>query len=862
MAKNTSRVSPVTEDAFSSTLGVDVRSWLPEPSDISTLGLAGTLFEAILNLLTLLARHATQGEHDEVPCSYSNTLHQEAERLSLWGDAFSASNGQLDEILSKSTELRQSVVLPLYELGVTLKDGAMRTVLGKSGDSKLEDPLRELRRLLEQAAVVLNTSDGIDDKDRVSESGFSTSVMDDFLEDISTYIDCLMDLSLALENPVIDLEPADSASQNLETFDVSSPQAMAFCRKIRDRFPKPEKWLVERLGEGNACRALALKDLREGLLDSQTSEPEIRKVSVELEGSVLPSEGLFSDSQQKMTETTLSTFRSGSIFDKSIPDLQVFDDSASFVTSASFSTTLSAVNMGRPRLPPLPEEALEGRPFSCLACHQTLTGGLTRSEWKKHIFSDLRPYMCTVKTCELEFKRYGSTQTWVKHEAEHRPPDWNGSVCPFCDKRGPLTSASAYYKHVADHLREVSLATLSQDLAPDEEDESSDGGDDTMTRDAIDTGDGDDEPPTPKGKLTSVPLSNVLFACPFYKMDPERFRINEVTNIEFRTCESGFKSIHRVKEHIERKHWPVQCDRCYMVFSRKGKDRAESHAELKEHIQLKDACKRGNPELKQGITAEQWELIKRGSGKKNPRVLLMERWWEIWDIIFPGKQRPDHPWFESVNRGTRPIPPIGESALAAQPDASITSLMGYGLPFATHQTQDVQQDTVSSHGTESPRRSPAAPAGQRRGDTVRATNTSNYLLFDEKTIRQAAARGDEETVTRVLLVGEGCNDKEALVNAARGGHDVVMELLLALGQADPDPSPVTGLPAQYSTPMLAAIGQENTKCIKLLLDQTDFDPTRRFKGETYYEIARRREGPMWKEEEHMLKEAYDARVSS
>lgn len=184
-----------------------------------------------------------------------------------------------------------------------------------------------------------------------------------------------------------------------------------------------------------------------------------------------------------------------------------------------------------------------------------------------------------------------------------------------------------------------------------------------------------------------------------------------------------------------------------------------------------------------------------------------------------------------------------------------------------HQPQDVLQDTGSSHSAESPRRSPPAStsstlAAQRRGGTVRATKTSNHLLYmslDEKTLRQAAARGDEETVTRVLLVREGCNDPEALVNAARGGHDVVMELLLALGGADPDPSPVSGLPTQYGTPMLAAIGQENTKCIKLLLDQSAFDPTRRFKGETYYEIARRREGPMWKEEEHMLKNAYDAR---
>ncbi|RYP41614.1 hypothetical protein DL768_010461 [Monosporascus sp. mg162] len=160
-----------------------------------------------------------------------------------------------------------------------------------------------------------------------------------------------------------------------------------------------------------------------------------------------------------------------------------------------------------------------------------------------------------------------------------------------------------------------------------------------------DEGDGDDSPPNPKGELTSVPLRNKMFACPFHKMDPERFCINEATNAEFRTCQSGFKSIQRVKEHIERKHWPVQCDRCYMVFSRKGKDRAESHAELTKHNQLEDACKRGNPELKQGITAEQWAHLKGGSGKKRPKVSPVERWWEIWDIIFPGKQRPDHPLF-------------------------------------------------------------------------------------------------------------------------------------------------------------------------------------------------------------------------
>ncbi len=178
-----------------------------------------------------------------------------------------------------------------------------------------------------------------------------------------------------------------------------------------------------------------------------------------------------------------------------------------------------------------------------------------------------------------------------------------------------------------------------------------------------------------------------------------------------------------------------------------------------------------------------------------------------------------------------------------------------------HQPQDLH-DALSSHADSD---SPVAPIGsllaeKRRGGTVRSTKTSNHLLYmnlDDKTLRQAAARGDNETVTRVLQVKERCDDPEALVNAARGGHNLVVELLLALGGANPDPRPVPGLPIEHGTPMLAAIGQENIEVIKLLLNANGFNPTRPFKGQTYYEIARRREGPNWKEEEHILKEAYD-----
>ncbi|KKY32705.1 putative ankyrin repeat protein [Diaporthe ampelina] len=149
----------------------------------------------------------------------------------------------------------------------------------------------------------------------------------------------------------------------------------------------------------------------------------------------------------------------------------------------------------------------------------------------------------------------------------------------------------------------------------------------------------------------------------------------------------------------------------------------------------------------------------------------------------------------------------------------------------------------------------------RRAASSRSHKLSNHLLYmhmDDKTLRSAAGRGDLETVERILQVRDNFDDAESMVAAARGGHETVMNLLLALGNANPDPSPVDSERPEIATPILAAIGQENIRVIRLLLAQSNFDPTRKFRGHTYYEIAQKRQGPNWKEEEHILKDAYDA----
>lgn len=133
--------------------------------------------------------------------------------------------------------------------------------------------------------------------------------------------------------------------------------------------------------------------------------------------------------------------------------------------------------------------------------------------------------------------------------------------------------------------------------------------------------------------------------------------------------------------------------------------------------------------------------------------------------------------------------------------------------------------------------------------------TASRLLYNEynvETLIEKAGDGD------ILAVGELINSNikpniTCGVAAARGGHYDILSILLASGlKADPDPS------KHPETPMTVAIGRGHPKIIQLLLEQDNFDPTRKNKeGKTYYEIAEEKAGPRWETEKDVLKRAYD-----
>jgi ankyrin repeat protein len=136
---------------------------------------------------------------------------------------------------------------------------------------------------------------------------------------------------------------------------------------------------------------------------------------------------------------------------------------------------------------------------------------------------------------------------------------------------------------------------------------------------------------------------------------------------------------------------------------------------------------------------------------------------------------------------------------------------------------------------------------------LKQAKSASRLLYNEynvETLIEKAGDGD------ILAVGELINSNikpniTCGVAAARGGHYDILSILLASGlKADPDPS------KHPETPMTVAIGRGHLKIVTLLLEQDNFNPTRRNKeGKTYWEIAEERRGPKWEQERDMLKHA-------
>ena len=225
----------------------------------------------------------------------------------------------------------------------------------------------------------------------------------------------------------------------------NSAEAKAFfpldVDNLRTKYPKAEDFLIYRLATASTNR-------RRYLLYRQRHRAKL---------------GRDVDDTPELTAEALSDTIATSLE----KNPQVEDDVASMeaMSETSFATSwLEGSNLSMPRRP---QEAAGGAPFECPYCFYIIVASARRS-WVKHVFDDLRPYMCTVKDCSHDYVHFESRHEWIHHLKKSHGQAF-AHECPLCQVA--LKGEQAWISHVAHHLQEIALFVL-----PSYEDKSEDGG--------------------------------------------------------------------------------------------------------------------------------------------------------------------------------------------------------------------------------------------------------------------------------------------------------------------------------------------------------------------------------------------------
>ncbi|KAJ9664578.1 hypothetical protein H2198_000229 [Neophaeococcomyces mojaviensis] len=157
-----------------------------------------------------------------------------------------------------------------------------------------------------------------------------------------------------------------------------------------------------------------------------------------------------------------------------------------------------------------------------------------------------------------------------------------------------------------------------------------------------DAEDNDDEeeggsPKRQKQDQTADQPAEKLFACPYYKFDPNRYAEGNTEELHYRNCAGGlYRDISRVKQHLKRIHHRPEyyCQRCFEVF--------EGSDDRKRHYSRAGGCDAKDCPWPERLDEDQQGKIHIKRPRKDPQ----EQWYEIFSIIFPSAPLPDSAYIE------------------------------------------------------------------------------------------------------------------------------------------------------------------------------------------------------------------------
>ena len=370
--------------------------------------------------------------------------------------------------LKSFNQLQERVEQPNYSYEGEVPSALWRDELGRlrvwaanigahqTGQSSLEFRLRDASHISRQIMKLLRDLDQTlsDIINELSEDGtkafeddqLSTVWLDDnpstelqqLHEEFVNILDCLYQMSMLIRKPahhdlLVVSRMGDKAE--FEFYDLEH---------VRNLHPGAEEQINQRLGRAITRRRRYLS----------YRERHHRK----LEKGIEEAQGI----QRTTTETVISETIATDFKSHNID----FEEKSSNSGMSQTSYAPSLVDGGRVTIPPPPRESAAGKPFECPYCFFVIDAKSIRS-WTRHIFKDIKPYVCTLTDCSQPDRLYDSRCEWFAHETTEHYRD--GFVCALC--KDNLNSSKPYGRHVAWHLEELALFALPRNEMEDAEDD-------------------------------------------------------------------------------------------------------------------------------------------------------------------------------------------------------------------------------------------------------------------------------------------------------------------------------------------------------------------------------------------------------
>ncbi|RBA19098.1 hypothetical protein FPRO05_10027 [Fusarium proliferatum] len=401
-------------------------------------------------------------------------LQNELSRFKVWSGNIGAhkkGRSSLDHRLRDASNIRDQVVELLEDLKDSLKDA--------------KDILTGQLTPWDQDLSPAEFSDGDSDDELSKVDACGPSEISQIFSVIVEDINCLFRLSVSIHNP----SPHDRFKKAclIDTSVFEQYDVQHVCNKL-SKAPKP---IAERLGKANSRRRQYFKYR-------------------ELHHKKLAS-GLELDDEDQIQSTVASSLPEDLKANEPISlDKEVDDASDTARSQTSWAT--SAANTDRPKIPALPAEAENG-PFQCPFCFMMVSIA-SSIHWKKHVFSDLFPYICVEPDCPAPDQNFQRRHEWADHIKKHHWKTWTCNLgcnesfgssqdmkrhltkkhsgmaelvhldslltmcerprpeseptgCPLCDER--QSSFKQYKRHVGRHQEDLALFALPKPENQEEE---------------------------------------------------------------------------------------------------------------------------------------------------------------------------------------------------------------------------------------------------------------------------------------------------------------------------------------------------------------------------------------------------------